>query len=200
MTSIARRPYHHGDLKRAVVQTAMAMLDEEKGWQFTLREVARRAASATRLPTSIFPTRPLCSVKSPWPALSGCAKHCEQLSGAASHPRARSSWPWDKPISGLERLILRFTGAMFGAEVGTRADTSSDERPLAAFGVMLDMLERGQQAGDWRKRNIQGQAAACWAQVHGLTMLTIDGLLQPRKLGAGAAKAALTALLEGLAT
>ena len=36
------RPYHHGDLRRAIVETASAMLREDKGWQFTLREVARQ--------------------------------------------------------------------------------------------------------------------------------------------------------------
>jgi len=61
-----------------------------------------------------------------------------------------------------------------------------------------DVLERGQQAGVFRKRTLQGQAAACWAQVHGLTMLSIDGLLLPEKVGGNPVNAALTALLEGL--
>jgi len=69
---------------------------------------------------------------------------------------------------------------------------------LAAFAVMIGMLERGQKQGDLRKRPIQGQAAACWAQVHGLTMLTIDGLLLPQKVGANPLQAALATLLEGL--
>jgi hypothetical protein len=40
------------------------------------------------------------------------------------------------------------------------------------------VVERGQKEGDLRKRPIQGQAAACWAQVHGLTML-LEGLEIP---------------------
>jgi AcrR family transcriptional regulator len=200
MTSTARRPYHHGDLRRAVVQTAMAMLDEEKGWQFTLREVARRAGVSHAAPYKHFPDKAALLGEI---AMAGFERLREALR-AAQRRRFSSA---RQEFLALGQAYIRFGAAnpalyrlMFGAEVGTRADTSSDERPLAAFGVILDMLERGQQAGDWRKRNIQGQAAACWAQVHGLTMLTIDGLLQPRKLGAGAAKAALTTLLEGLAT
>jgi hypothetical protein len=37
------RPYHHGDLRRVVIETAVEMLREGNEWQFTLREVARRA-------------------------------------------------------------------------------------------------------------------------------------------------------------
>ena len=43
MPDTTDRPYHHGDLRRALIETAMGMLHEDKGWQFTLREVARRA-------------------------------------------------------------------------------------------------------------------------------------------------------------
>ena len=37
------RPYHHGDLKRVLLDTAREMLREETGWQFTLRKITRRA-------------------------------------------------------------------------------------------------------------------------------------------------------------
>ena len=43
------------------------------------------------------------------------------------------------------------------------------------------------------------QAAACWAEVHGITMLVIDGLFVPEKVGQNAIEEALTTLFEGLA-
>ncbi len=45
---------------------------------------------------------------------------------------------------------------------------------------------------------MRGQAAACWALLHGLAMLSIDGLLLHEKVGDNAIEAALGALLEGL--
>ncbi|WP_367828623.1 TetR/AcrR family transcriptional regulator [Ketogulonicigenium vulgare] len=60
MTETPSRPYHHGDLKRALLDTAMQMLAEAGGWQFTLREVARRAGVSHSAPTSISPTRGSC--------------------------------------------------------------------------------------------------------------------------------------------
>ena len=50
-----------------------------------------------------------------------------------------------------------------------------------------------------RRRDVRGQAAACWAQLHGITLLTIDGLLLPEKVGPKPLEAALATLLEGLA-
>ena len=37
------RPYHHGDLRRALVEAAYALVTEEQDWGFSLREVSRRA-------------------------------------------------------------------------------------------------------------------------------------------------------------
>ena len=69
---------------------------------------------------------------------------------------------------------------------------------MGALDEVLGMLERGQADGTIRRRPARGQAAACWAQLHGLTLLTLDGLLNAEKVGDGAVEAALAVLLEGL--
>jgi AcrR family transcriptional regulator len=50
MPDEVRRPYHHGDLRRALIETAMEMLSQGRNWQFTLREVARRAGVSHAAP------------------------------------------------------------------------------------------------------------------------------------------------------
>jgi hypothetical protein len=87
---------------------------------------------------------------------------------------------------------------MFTSEAGDPFSVHLNERVLRTFAILLDLLERGVRAGVFKKRPVPGLAAACWAQVHGLTMLSIDGLLQQENLGANPANAALMALLEGL--
>ena len=57
MPDTTDRPYHHGDLRRALIETAMGMLHEDKGWQFTLREVARRAGVSHAAPYKHFPDK-----------------------------------------------------------------------------------------------------------------------------------------------
>ncbi|MGH8286574.1 MAG: TetR/AcrR family transcriptional regulator, partial [Steroidobacteraceae bacterium] len=47
-------PYHHGDLRRTLIETALTMLTEEGAWNFTLREVARRAGVSHTAPYNHF--------------------------------------------------------------------------------------------------------------------------------------------------
>src|SRR5215467_5021752 len=50
----AGEPYHHGDLRRALIETALTMVTEEGAWTFTLREVARRAGVSHAAPYNHF--------------------------------------------------------------------------------------------------------------------------------------------------
>lgn len=192
------RPYHHGDLRRAVIDTAMGMLHEDKGWQFTLREVARRAGVSHAAPYKHFPDKAALLAEM---ALIGFDRLREALTTAKPTPAgslrneflavAQSYVHFGTSNPALYRL-------MFSGDAGKAADVHLSERALAAFGVVIELLERGQAVGALRKRDLRGQAAACWAQMHGITLLTIDGLLLPEKVGPNALDAALTTLLEGL--
>ena len=51
------RRYHHGDLRRTIIETAQDMLREDKGWEFTLREIARRAGVSHAAPYKHFPDK-----------------------------------------------------------------------------------------------------------------------------------------------
>src|ERR671924_456746 len=46
--------YHHGDLRRALIETALTMVTQEGAWNFTLREVARRAGVSHAAPYNHF--------------------------------------------------------------------------------------------------------------------------------------------------
>lgn len=54
MSDIKERPYHHGDLRRALIETALAMLATDQNWAFTLREVARRTGVSHAAPYKHF--------------------------------------------------------------------------------------------------------------------------------------------------
>src|SRR3954468_24744321 len=48
------RPYHHGDLRRAVVNAALDILRETQSLEFSLRELARRAGVSHNAPYKHF--------------------------------------------------------------------------------------------------------------------------------------------------
>src|SRR6202166_459936 len=49
-----KRPYHHGDLRRAVVEAALEILRETQSLEFSLRELARRAGVSHNAPYKHF--------------------------------------------------------------------------------------------------------------------------------------------------
>lgn len=200
MQDAPSRPYHHGDLRRAVIGTAMEMLREEKGWQFTLREVARRAGVSHAAPYKHFPDKAALLAEL---AMIGFDRLRESLSAAKPKtpkslrdeitPVARAYVAFGTDNPALYRL-------MFSAGEEKAAGVHLNERALAVFDVALEILRRGQAAGSIRKRPIEGQAAAWWGLIHGMTMLAIDGLLMPEKVGSAPLDAALSTLVEGLAS
>lgn len=192
------RPYHHGDLRQTVIDTAMGMLREEKGWQFTLREVARRAGVSHSAPYKHFPDKATLLSEM---ALLGFDRLREVLLGAK--PQGAKSLR-DEFFAVAQAYVHFGTSnpalyqLMFSGDFEKTADVHLSDRALAAFSVLIELLERGQAEGTLRKRQVRGQATACWAQMHGMTMLTINGLLLPEKVGRDPLDAALVALLEGL--
>src|SRR3954447_13541197 len=48
------RPYHHGDLRRAIVKAAVEILHETQSLEFSLRELARRAGVSHNAPYKHF--------------------------------------------------------------------------------------------------------------------------------------------------
>ncbi len=190
------RRYHHGDLRRAILETAEAMLREDRSWQFTLREVARRAGVSHTAPYNHFDDKGALLAELALMGFDRLREAClaaKPQGGASTREeylavaRAYVSFGVENP--GLYRL-------MFSQEAG--AVVHENARSRAAFGVMLEMLERGQRDGHLRKRRVRSQAAACWAEVHGITMLTMDGLFRRETVGRKALDEALETLLEGL--
>lgn len=198
MNDPADRPYHHGNLRQALIDTALAMLADDKGWQFTLREVARRAGVSHAAPYKHFPDK--ASLLSEL-ALHGFER-LEAETRAAINPRQRSA---RKAVVAVAQAYFDFSERnpalyrlMFSAEAGNVEATLLNARATSALGVLIELLQRGQQGGEFRQRPAQKQAVSCWSMLHGIAVLNIEGLLQPTKLGDDPVRAALETLLDGL--
>lgn len=200
MQEKSNRPYHHGDLRQAVIDTAQDMLREEKGWQFTLREVARRAGVSHAAPYKHFPDKSALLAEL---AALGFEQLRSEIAGAISRPlrsvraefvaAAKAYLHFGTSNRSLYRL-------MFSGEVDKAEHAKLEEAGARAFAELTGIIERGQASGVFKKQPIGGQAAAAWALAHGFTMLTIDGQILPEKVGANPFDAAIASLLEGLET
>src|ERR671923_449319 len=195
--------YHHGDLRRALIDTALAMVTEEGAWNFTLREVARRAGVSHAAAYNHFEDKS--ALLAEVAALG--FQSLRQTMEAAARGQSRSA---RQAFAGIAAAYVRFGvehpahyRLMFGAELADKA-----RRPTlqaagdAAFAVLTDVLERGQASGQVRRDRVRDQALAAWSLVHGMTTLLIDQRVSFLGVSIGEAerhaRQAGMALFEGL--
>jgi len=202
-SSSPAQPYHHGDLRRALIDTAVAMVTEEGAWNFTLREVARRAGVSHAAPYNHFhdKTELLAEV-----AALGF-QELRRAMEAASRRHGRSP---QEAVVAIGVAYVRFGvqhpahyRLMFGSELAAKERYPAlEEAGNATFAVLTGAIERGQAAGAIRRGSARDQGLAAWSLVHGLTTLLIDqrlGFLGVSiKEAERQARVAGTALREGL--
>ena len=197
-------PYHHGDLRRALIDTALAMVTEEGTWTFTLREVARRAGVSHAAPYNHFADKAALLAEV---AALGFQALRREMETAARRPRSSR-----QALVGIATAYVRFGvehpahyRLMFGPELAEKERYPALQQASdATFAALTSVLERGQAAGQVRPGSVRDQALAAWSLVHGLTTLLIDQRLSFLGVSTGEAerqaKSAGAALFEGLGT
>ena len=198
MSETTNRPYHHGDLRRALIDTALAMLAADQNWAFTLREVARRTGVSHAAPYKHFRDKEA--------LLRELARiGFVQLGQSMTQAMLSDTFSVrEKFLAGAQACIefaLHNPGLyrlMFSSDADKTIDSQLHDAAMSTFGLLLQLLEEGQRDGSFRAVAINAQAAASWAQVHGLAMLAISNQLLEEKVGAAPISAALEVLLDGM--
>jgi len=198
--------YHHGNLRRELIQAALELAAEEDDWNFSLREVARRAGVSHNAPYNHFPhKRDLLDAA----AAAGHELLRSELTAAVAKiadPRAALSKMGSAYVAfGIKNPALY--RLMFSV-----APSGPDWRPeevlaawIAASAILENILRRGARVGIFdstlaRKLELQAAALYAWAVVHGLTMLAIDGHANVERLSIDRiVQKVVTTTLRGLA-
>lgn len=198
MSDTKRRSYHHGDLHRALIDTALAMLAADQNWTFTLREVARRTGVSHAAPYKHFQDKD--ALLRELARIGFVRLEQAMVAALSSGPLSARG----KFVAGAQACIAfaqhnpGLYRLMFSADADKAADPRLHEAAMATFGVLLRLLQEGQQDGSFRAVALTALAAASWAQVHGLAMLAMNGQLLEEKVGPDPVQAALEVLLDGL--
>jgi AcrR family transcriptional regulator len=175
--------YHHGDLRRALVDAALELVTEEQDWEFSLREVARRAGVSHNAPYNHFPEKSdlLAAV-----AAVGFARLRQRLVSAISGISAQ-----EEALSASGREYVRYgtrNPALYRLMFGPALAGSSVARAAGseAKAALADIIRKGARAGVFAvagdETAIGLATLAAWSAVHGLTMLIIDGLAGPKQM------------------
>ena len=194
-----RRPYHHGDLRRALLDEALTTIGTEGVDGLTLREIgARVGVSRTALYRHFADKRDLLTAV----ATEGFRTLRLQLVAA-----------WEEGGRGsdaLEAMGDAYIGfaianaAHYRVMFGSFVDLEEREPELAgeaggAFQALVDALAALQQEGIVRGDDTVRMATFVWSVVHGMATLAIDGQL-PEPAGIEEVRRyALGRLMAGLA-
>jgi AcrR family transcriptional regulator len=167
--------YHHGDLRRALLEEALRTIQTEGVENLTLRSVGERlGVSRTALYRHFSDKQALLAAV----GREGFRMLRLALTGAwERHGRGRS---------GFEAMGAAYVGfavthsshyrVMFGRFVESCSkDDEFVREATAAFQVLVDALVEQQQAGLVRQDDPSMLARFIWSIVHGISMLAIDG-------------------------
>ena len=172
------RPYHHGNLRRALLDEALATIRAEGVDGLTLREIgARLGVSRTALYRHFADKRALLAAV----ATEGFRTLRQQLVTAWEEGgRGRAAF------EAMGVAYVRFAVAnpshyrvMFGGFVDPKAcDPELAAEAAGAFQALVDALAALQRDAIMRAEDTVTMARFVWAVVHGVAMLGIDGQLR----------------------
>jgi AcrR family transcriptional regulator len=168
--------YHHGDLRRALLQAAVRTIHSHGMDGLTLRGVGSTlGVSRTALYRHFTDKAALLAAV----AAEGFRTLREQT--------ARAWEDGGRGLRGFEAMgvaYVRFAithpshyRVMFGADISNVGDAELADEGTGAFQVLVDALTELQQQNLARRDDTQQMALFVWSTVHGVAMLAIDGRL-----------------------
>lgn len=181
-------PYHHGDLRRALIDAAMQLAEERGINGFTLREVARHAGVSHAAPYHHFVDK---SALVEALVIESYKRFAEALKNAFVTTPGNSV---DKLImvgiayvhfaieqSTSFRFMFRPELRQHSDSLGVTPTRPSDEVESAgidAFNVLIEAIKVCQTDGFVAPGDPNPIALTAWSAMHGLATLIIDGGLQ----------------------
>ncbi len=173
LTSSEPKPYHHGDLRRALVSAGIELLAEGGAAGLDLRKVARRAGVSHAAPYRHFEDKRalLAAI-----AEEGFMRLTNQLREAVADVPPQSQ------LLALAQAYVHFALAepalmreMFsGLSIDRMAYPSLHAASKVAFNVLLDVVKREQEAGTWVRDDPEKMVLVMWSMLHGLAMLLLE--------------------------
>jgi AcrR family transcriptional regulator len=180
---IARPPrdkggrYHHGDLRRALIQAAIELVHEAGPSGITLREAARRAGVTHAAPYRHFDDKEALLAAVAEQGFVELRLSIESAVGARSAIAA---------IDAIGLAYVRFARdnpspfrVMFGAELGDkRRYPSLLAADQAVFELLRQAILAAQRAGELPTGDAARMGMVAWSMLHGVAALVVDGQLE----------------------
>jgi AcrR family transcriptional regulator len=187
--------YHHGDLRRVLLDAAVRVVDRDGVGGLSLHALARKAGVSSGAPYHHFDSREqlLAAI-----ALEGYQLLAEAMKRAVAEAEAAGDTTALAHLRGLGRGYVRFAlehpghfRIMFRPELKQQLRDQREPAVDEAFTMLKTAIARCQQEGSIPPGDPNPLVLLAWSAVHGAAVLWIDGPLAQETLVDGA---------EGLAT
>jgi len=177
------QPYHHGDLRRVLIDTAVDIISEQGANDLSLRKIAKRAGVSHAAPYRHFKDKNAILAAVARQGFGMMLKITEERIA-----RNRGNELDHFAICGLSYIDFAITyPSHYRVMFGTRSDDSyfSDEfRPesIPVFKLLRDKIVVCQEKGLLKAGDPGEMALAAWSIVHGFAMLRIDHHIQDQRM------------------
>ncbi len=193
-----KTPYHHGDLRKALLTAALGLLDSEGVDGVTIRAVARAIGVAHSAPANHFKTR-----KDLLTALA--AQIFEDLSAAIRERLQHGDLARREQLKVFADTVISFgLGHPNRYRLLWRRDclTVDDPKLLEQMDVLYEpLIAIFSEPREHPSTGAETQGIALWSLVHGYVSLRLDGNLIPlddEVTGEPRERAIVDALLDGI--
>ena len=192
------KPYHHGDLRAALLVAAEDIVNRDGVAGLTLRGVAREVGASHAAPKNHFDD--LTGLVSELAAV-GFDRFADRMQSAA----AQHADPQDK-LNAIGRAYVEFALAdpglfqlMFRGERLDKTRPALNEAMLRAFATLTGSVAATHAGDPDAERATRAHAARAWSMVQGFAILLLDDRLNPL-LDADAPRKDALALLDDMLT
>ena len=169
------RSYHHGDLRRTLLDVALRLLEEFDPGHLSLRAIAREAGVSRAAPYHHFADREA--------LLAAVAAEGFRALRAAMVERVQSTE--GNPLERMQEMGVAYVlfavrhpqlyRLMFGGELQNRLSHEELQRESGATYAALGAAMEDSMGKESGGRGASGEfALSAWALVHGLAMLLVD--------------------------
>jgi AcrR family transcriptional regulator len=195
-----KRPYHHGNLREALIRSGLKLIEDQGVRALTLREIGARTGVSRTAAYRHFADKDdlLAAIRE-----AGFGLFADSLEAA------KQAAPPDfaTRLTAMALAYVRFAAhhpayyeVMFGWRGNPATETTPSEQGTRAFGILEQTIREGQETGEARSGDTLMLAHLVWAQVHGISTLGLYPDLRPEGAGARFVEFSSEVLLTGLAS
>jgi AcrR family transcriptional regulator len=174
------KAYHHGDLRRTLLEAGLEVLEQGGVAALELREVARRAGVSHAAPYRHFADKQTFMAALIEVGFHRLAKQIEEaIQRAPSKPEARLQALASAYVSFAQANPWLMREMFSGLTIKKESHLGVHDATKAVSKLFTTLVEEGQAQGLVRSGNSGELASVIWSLLHGMAVLILENQTQP---------------------